>query len=72
VDSDLEKAIRKKWRMLEPTMDERARRLWAGAEADAIGYGGVAGVARATGLAISTCWPGPAPFPTTVAAAVSS
>jgi len=30
------------------------RRLWAGAEADAIGWGGVARVARATGLAIST------------------
>jgi hypothetical protein len=35
-------------------MTERARRLWAGVEADAIGYGGVAGVAAATGLAIST------------------
>jgi Rhodopirellula transposase DDE domain len=35
-------------------MDERARRLWAGTEADAIGYGGVAAVARATGMAIST------------------
>src|ERR1700691_2007263 len=35
-------------------MDERARRLWAGTEADAIGWGGVAIVARATGLAIST------------------
>jgi hypothetical protein len=35
-------------------MGERARRLWAGAEADAIGYGGVAAAARATGLAIST------------------
>lgn len=35
-------------------MAERARRLWAGTEADAIGYGGVAAVARATGLAIST------------------
>lgn len=35
-------------------MDERGRRLWAGTEADAIGYGGVAAVARATGLAIST------------------
>ncbi len=35
-------------------MDERARRLWAGAEAGAIGYGGVAAVARATGMAIST------------------
>jgi hypothetical protein len=28
--------------------------LWAGTEADAIGYGGVAAVARATGMAIST------------------
>lgn len=35
-------------------MDERARRLWAGSEADVLGYGGVAAVARATGLAIST------------------
>jgi Rhodopirellula transposase DDE domain len=35
-------------------MDERARRLWAGSEADVIGYGGVAAVARATGLAVST------------------
>src|SRR5262245_14119841 len=35
-------------------MNERARRLWAGTEAGAIGYGGVAAVARATGMAIST------------------
>src|SRR5690606_20874673 len=35
-------------------MNERARRLWAGTEADAMGYGGVAAVARATGMAIST------------------
>lgn len=40
--------------MLKATMDERDRRLWAGAEADVIGWGGVAAVARATGLAIST------------------
>jgi hypothetical protein len=31
-------------------MDERARRLWAGSEADGLGYGGVAAVARATGM----------------------
>jgi hypothetical protein len=49
-----EKLVRQKWRLLKPTMDERARRLWAGTEADAIGYGGVAAVARATGMAIST------------------
>ena len=35
-------------------MDERARRLWAGTEADALGWGGVVTVARATGLAIGT------------------
>lgn len=51
---ETEKLVRQKWRLLHATMDERARRLWAGAEADAIGYGGVAAVARATGMAIST------------------
>jgi hypothetical protein len=51
---DSERLVSQKWRLLKATLDERARRLWAGAEADAIGYGGVAAVARATGLAIST------------------
>src|SRR5262245_23490402 len=35
-------------------MDERMRRLWAGAEAAAMGHGGLTAVSRATGLAIST------------------
>ena len=35
-------------------MDERFKRLWAGAEAEAIGYGGIAAVSRATKMAIST------------------
>lgn len=51
---DAEQIVRRKWRLLKATLDERARRLWAGAEADAIGRGGVAQVARATRLAIST------------------
>ena len=51
---DSEQLVRQKWRLLKATMDERARRLWAGAEAGAIGYGGVVAVARATGMAIST------------------
>jgi hypothetical protein len=51
---DAEKSVREKWRLLQPTMDERARWLWAGTEAGAIGYGGVATAARATGTAIST------------------
>jgi hypothetical protein len=52
--NDAERLVRDKWRLLKATMDERQRRLWAGAEADAIKYGGVAAVARATKLAIST------------------
>ncbi|HEX9620869.1 MAG TPA: ISAzo13 family transposase, partial [Polyangiaceae bacterium] len=51
---DAERSVRQKWRLLKATMNERARRLWAGAEAGAIGHGGVAAVARATGMAIST------------------
>ena len=52
--AETEQLVRKKWRLLKATLNERTRRLWAGAEAAAIGYGGVATVARATGLAIST------------------
>ena len=51
---DAEQIVRQKWRLLKATLDERARRLWAGAEAEALGRGGVAAVARATRLAIST------------------
>ena len=46
--------VRQKFRRLKKSMDERLTRLWAGAEAEAIGYGGITAVARATGLAIST------------------
>ena len=35
-------------------MDERMTRLWAAAEAETLGYGGIALVARATGIAPST------------------
>jgi len=51
---DAEQGIRAKYRALLPTMDERHRRLWAGAEAQALGRGGIAVVARATGLARNT------------------
>lgn len=49
-----EALVGKKFSVLKGTMDERMKRLWAGAEAEAIGYGGLAAVARATGLASST------------------
>src|SRR5271157_1983348 len=42
--------IKAKYTSLEPVLDERARRLWAGAEARAIGRGGITRVAQATGL----------------------
>ena len=43
-------AIRAKYTSLEPVLDERACRLWAATEARAIGRGGIARVAEATGL----------------------
>jgi hypothetical protein len=51
---DLRQSLSRKFRLLAPTMSERARRLWAGAEADAIGYGGVKLVSDATGLGLNT------------------
>lgn len=49
-----EAEIRAKYRALAPTMNERVCRLWAGTEAKALGHGGIAVVARATGLARNT------------------
>ena len=49
-----EAAVSARYLTLAPLLDERARRLVAGAEANAIGRGGVAAVARATGLARTT------------------
>ncbi len=51
---DIRARIRRKFELLSPAITERTRRLWAGAEADAIGHGGVSAVAAATGMAIST------------------
>ena len=48
------KTIRRKFAVLKSVLDERVTRLWAGAEAEAIGYGGIKLVGQATGLAIST------------------
>ena len=51
---EIEAEIRAKYRALVGTMNERVRRLWAGTEAKALGRGGIAIVARATGLARNT------------------
>jgi transposase len=42
--------IKQRFTSLEPFLDERLRRLYAAAEAKALGYGGVSTVARATGV----------------------
>jgi hypothetical protein len=54
IASTLEQAIKTKYEALKPELDERARRLWAATEALSLGHGGIATVARATGLAAST------------------
>lgn len=46
--------IKQKFERLAPMLDERTLRLFAAAEADAIGYGGVSRLCRITGLARST------------------
>jgi hypothetical protein len=42
--------IQRRFRSLAPFLDERMRRLVAASESQAIGYGGVSVVARATGV----------------------
>ena len=49
-----EAAIRRQYDLLRPSLDERGRRLFAASQVRALGYGGVAAVARATGIAPST------------------
>ena len=48
--ADNEFIIAEKYEALRGFMDEQMRRLWAAAEARALGYGGVSTVARAIGL----------------------
>ena len=49
-----ELVIAEKFEMVAPMLDEAQRRIWAASEALAIGYGGIAIVHRATGIARST------------------
>jgi hypothetical protein len=38
-DDDIVEKIRKKYERLSGVLDERSRRVWASAEAEALGYG---------------------------------
>ena len=49
-----EERIRRMFAALRPVLNERMRRLVAAAEAQTVGHGGVAVVARATGLSRTT------------------
>jgi transposase len=49
-----EAQLRRQFERLRGSLDERGRREWAASEAMALGYGGIASVHRATGLAPST------------------
>src|SRR5258708_9393199 len=42
--------VRWKYEALAPVMDERMTRLWAAAEAQALGHGGTIAVTKATGI----------------------
>src|SRR5881227_183945 len=49
-----EETIRRRFEILDPHLDERTRRLTVAAEAQAIGFGGITIVARATGVSRAT------------------
>jgi hypothetical protein len=49
-----EDEIRRHYELLRPSLDERRRRLFAATQVRALGRGGIAAVARATGIAPST------------------
>jgi hypothetical protein len=53
-DATTTKAIEGKYIELLDDLDERGRRRWAAVEARALGHGGIAAVARATGLSDRT------------------
>ena len=46
--------IRRRFELLSPFLDEKTRRLMAGAEADAIGFGGISIVSDTTGMSRDT------------------
>src|SRR4051794_40219484 len=68
-DAETTAVIRAKYLELLDDLDERGRRRWAAVEARALGHGGIAAVASATGLSDRTIRTGlrevddPAPLP---------
>ena len=54
----IERAISVRFKSLEVVFDEKSRRLWAAAEAESAGKGGVTAVHRATGISRTTIYQG--------------
>jgi hypothetical protein len=53
-DVRITEAVRRRYQLLLPEMDERRRRQWAAVEAQSLGWGGITTVAHATGLTYPT------------------
>ncbi|MBI5036979.1 ISAzo13 family transposase, partial [Candidatus Micrarchaeota archaeon] len=49
-----ERLIREKFKQMNPSLNERARRHWVAIEAKALGRGGISAVSRATGITRKT------------------
>ena len=47
-------AIKKKYLKINPTLNEKSRRIWCATEAIAIGWGGIIKVYKATGVSRPT------------------
>jgi hypothetical protein len=50
--------VNEKYQALRPSLNERARRLWAATEARSLGRGGIAAVIAATGMSSATVYKG--------------
>lgn len=53
-DAEVIETLQGKYESFLPYLNERTRRVWAAIEAEALGYGGVSAVAKATGLSRNT------------------
>lgn len=54
ISPEIVATIQSKYKALRLELNERGRRMWAATEANSLGHGGVAAVAKSTGLAEST------------------
>jgi hypothetical protein len=51
---EIETLLRRRYRQVKPSLNERSRRLFAAAEAEALGNGGISAVVRVIGIGRET------------------